>query len=105
VPSSAQTRDLVDAAALRRMKSGAFLINTSRAAIVNREALLDAVAGGHLGGVGLDVLYEEPAADDEPLLNYANVIVTPHLAGASRMNGLADLQDMLISIWQGIRGR
>jgi phosphoglycerate dehydrogenase-like enzyme len=105
VPSSAQTRDLVDAAALRRMKSGAFLINTSRAAIVNREALLDAVAGGHLGGVGLDVLYEEPAADDEPLLNYANVIVTPHLAGASRMNGLADLNDMLISIWQGIRGR
>ena len=37
------------------MKSGAFLINTSRAAIVNRQGLLDAVAGGHLGGVGLDV--------------------------------------------------
>ena len=103
VPSSAETRDLVDAAALRRMKCGAFLVNTSRAAIVNQQALLDAIASGHLGGVGLDVLYEEPAANDEPLLRYQNVILTPHVAGASRMNGLADLQDMLIGIWQGIR--
>lgn len=105
VPFSAETRDLVDAAALRRMKRGAFLINTSRAAIVNQQALLDAVASGHLGGVGLDVLYEEPAANDEPLLRYDNVILTPHVAGASRMNGLADLQDMLIGIWQGVRNR
>lgn len=103
VPFSAETRDLVDVAALRRMKRGAFLINTSRAAIVNQQALLDAVASGHLAGVGLDVLYEEPAANDEPLLRYDNVILTPHVAGASRMNGLADLQDMLIGIWQGIR--
>lgn len=102
VPSSAETRDLVDAAALGRMKRGASLINTSRAAIVNRQALLDAVASGHLGGVGLDVLYEEPAANDEPLLRHQNVILTPHVAGASRMNGLADMQDMLIGIWHGL---
>ncbi len=53
VPSVAETRDLIDAAALRRMKRGAFLINTSRAAIINREALLDAIASGHLGEMWL----------------------------------------------------
>ncbi len=105
VPSTSGTRDLVDETALARMKPGAFLINTSRAEIVNRQALLDAVTSGHLAGVGLDVLHDEPAAEDEPLLRYPNVIVTPHCAGASRVNGWADMEDMLIEIWKGIRGQ
>lgn len=98
VPSGPATRDLVDASALSRMKRGAFLINTSRAAVVNRQALLDALANGPMAAAGFDVLYEEPLADDDPLLRYENVILTPHVAGGSRMNGLSDMEDMLVGI-------
>jgi phosphoglycerate dehydrogenase-like enzyme len=98
VPSGPATRDLVDASALRRMKRGAFLINTSRASVVNREALLDALANGPIAAAALDVLYEEPLADDDPLLRCENVILTPHVAGGSRMNGLADMEEMLVGI-------
>ncbi len=98
VPLNAATRGLVGAAALRRMKRGAFLLNISRASIVDRAALVDAVESRHLGGVGLDVLYHEPTTPDDPLLRHENVIVTPHIAGASRMNSLLDIEEMLLGI-------
>lgn len=98
VPSNAQTRDLIDRVAFSRMKRGAFLINTSRAEIVNREALIEAIDSGHLGGAGLDVHHREPMAADDPLLRRHNVITTPHLAGGSRLNALADLEEMILGI-------
>lgn len=103
VRSNAQTRDLVGRAALARMKRGAFLINTSRAEIVNRKALIEALESGHLGGAGFDVLHREPTTPDDPLLNHHNVILTPHLAGGSRLNGLTDLEEMLLGIWHELR--
>jgi len=105
VPLNSATRGLVDAATLRRMKRGAFLINISRASIVDRAALVDAVESGHLGGVGLDVLYREPTTPDDPLLHHENVIVTPHIAGASRMNSLMDIEEMLIGIARALSRR
>jgi phosphoglycerate dehydrogenase-like enzyme len=51
-----------------------------------------------LGGAALDVLYKEPDTEDDPLLSFSNVLLTPHIAGASRMNGLADMEDMLTQI-------
>jgi phosphoglycerate dehydrogenase-like enzyme len=103
VPLSGETKDLVDRAALGRMKPGAYLVNTSRAEIVNHDALLDALESGHLGGAGLDVLYQEPARGDEPLLRLENVVLTPHLGGASRLNGLNDAQEMLLGIHHCLR--
>jgi phosphoglycerate dehydrogenase-like enzyme len=98
IPLSEQTKGLVDHAALSLMKPGAYLVNTSRAEIVNHEALVAMLESGHLGGIGLDVLYQEPALENEPLLRFSNVILTPHLAGASRLNGLNDAQEMLLDI-------
>ncbi len=103
VRSNAQTRDLVDRAAFARMRRGAFLINTSRAAIVNRGALIEALDSGHLAGAALDVLYHEPTTADDPLLHRYNVITTPHLAGGSRLNGLTDLEQMMLGIWHSLR--
>lgn len=104
VPLSGDTRDLVDYAALSRMKPGACLVNTSRAEIVNHEALVALLESGHLGGAGLDVLYQEPAVEDEPLLRFGNVILTPHLGGASRLNGLDDAGEMLLNIRNHLQG-
>jgi phosphoglycerate dehydrogenase-like enzyme len=98
IPLSDATRDLVNQATLARMQRGAYLINTSRAEIVNHQALVAALQSGQLGGAGLDVLYQEPAQESEPLLALDNVVLTPHLGGASRRNSLADMRDMLRGI-------
>lgn len=76
---SARTRGLLGAADLRRMKSTAFLINTSRAPIVDRDALVQALREGWIAGAGLDVFEEEPPPPDDPLRSLPNVLATPHL--------------------------
>jgi len=82
VPLTDQTRNLVNAATLAKMKKGAILVNCARGGIVDEKALADAIASGHLGGAALDVFEKEPPAADHPLFALENVVVTPHL-GAS----------------------
>ena len=77
-PLSDETRGLVSARLLGLMKSSAFLINTARGPIVDERALHDALASGRLAGAGLDVFEEEPTPVSNPLLQFDNVIVTPH---------------------------
>jgi phosphoglycerate dehydrogenase-like enzyme len=89
------TRDFIGATELKQMRPGALLINTARAAIVNREALIVALTTGHLGGAGFDVMYQEPTAPDDPILQIPNLLLTPHLAGGTRWNALADMEEML----------
>jgi phosphoglycerate dehydrogenase-like enzyme len=98
VPFSEETKDLVDSSALDLMTRGSFLINTSRAPIVNHDALVKALQNGHLAGAACDVHYTEPVLENEPLLNMYQVILTPHLGGGSRMNGLLDAEEMLLKI-------
>jgi D-3-phosphoglycerate dehydrogenase len=82
-PHNAETEHAIDAAALRRMKPTAGLINTARGPIVDEAALIEALRGGVIAGAGLDVTEQEPAVVDNPLLSMDNVIVTPHIASAS----------------------
>lgn len=83
---SDRTRSLVDAAALTHLREHAYLINTSRAAIVDREALLDALRDRRIAGAGLDVFETEPLPADDELRTLPNVLATPHLGYVTRRN-------------------
>ena len=80
---SAETEHLIDSAALKKMKPGAYLINVSRGPVVDEAALVDALRSGTIAGAGIDVYEEEPPAADNPLWELSNIIVTPHRAGFS----------------------
>jgi D-3-phosphoglycerate dehydrogenase len=79
-PLTPETRHLVGAVELRKMRRGAFLVNTSRGPLLDLAAVREALDTGHLGGVALDVLETEPPEADDLLLRHPDVIVTPHAA-------------------------
>jgi D-3-phosphoglycerate dehydrogenase len=87
VPETPQTRDLIGAQQLARMKPGACLLNASRGTVVVIEALADAIRSGHLGGAAVDVYPEEPESNSDgfasPLRGLPNVILTPHIGGST----------------------
>nr|WP_253295925.1 NAD(P)-dependent oxidoreductase [Enterococcus raffinosus] len=76
-----ETQNLINHSLLRLMKPSAYLINTARPDIINRADLLDCLTKKQIAGAGLDVLWEEPIASDEPLLALDNVVITSHIAG------------------------
>ncbi len=83
VPLMVETRHLISDAQFQKMKPNAFIINTSRGAVIDEAALIRALEAGRIAGAGLDVFEKEPPAPDNPLLHMDNVTVTPHAADYS----------------------
>lgn len=84
-PLLPETRNLIDAAAMRKMKNGAFLINTARGGIINEDDLIAALRSGQIGGAALDVFADEPLTK-ETAAKFAgapNLIMTPHISGVT----------------------
>jgi len=80
LPLLPSTQGIINEDALRRMKAGAYLINSSRGRVVDQQALIRALQEGWIAGAGLDVFDPEPLPADSPLLRLENVVVTPHMA-------------------------
>ncbi len=78
-----ESRGLLDRQAFEKMKPSAYLINTARAAVIDQPALLQALRSGRITGAALDVYWYEPLPANHPLLSFDNVILTPHLGGAT----------------------
>ena len=102
LPLTNATEGMIDAAAFRRMKPGALLVNISRAAIIDRAALIEALESGRLGGAGLDVHYAEPGEADDPLKRFDNTVLTPHNAVASRVNATADMEELVANLAEAV---
>jgi D-3-phosphoglycerate dehydrogenase len=79
---SPQTQNLVNADSIKKMKTGARIINAARGELIDESALADAIKSGKLGGAAVDVFNEEPPKNS-PLIGLANVIATPHVAGST----------------------
>ena len=82
VPLTEKTRNIIDSKAIKKLKSGAIVINCARGGLVDEQALADAVLKNKIAGAAFDVFEKEPATDS-PLFNIPNVVVTPHLGAAT----------------------
>lgn len=82
-PSTPQTRHLLNAAALARLKRGSLIVNLARGDLIDTPALIDALRSGHIAGAALDVCDPEPVPADSPLRAMDNVLLAPHIASVS----------------------
>ena len=99
-PLTKETEKLVDAEALARMKSSAYLVNVARGRVVDEAALVEALAARRIAGAGIDVTVEEPLAPNSPLWGMEHVLLTPHTAGETRR-----YEDNVIEILRDNLGR
>jgi glyoxylate reductase len=104
VPLTPETRGLIDMGAFQKMKKNAVLINTSRGAVVDQQALLSALESGLIRGAGLDVTDPEPLPPDHPLYQLDNCLITPHI-GSATYNTRKKMAEIAVSnLRAGING-
>ena len=99
-----ETIGLIGREQLARMKKNAYVINTARASVFEREAFYDALLNKRIAGAGLDVFHKEPLEPDEPLLDLDYVVLTPHIAGASTVLTLHHSRLVTEDVGRFVRG-
>jgi phosphoglycerate dehydrogenase-like enzyme len=104
VPLTTQTRHMIGAAQLARMKRGAYLVNASRGGLVDEAALVSALQSGHLAGAALDVFETEPMPPGHPLSRLTNVVLTPHIAAGTRDALTAKMRALFANLVRFYRG-
>jgi D-3-phosphoglycerate dehydrogenase len=95
VPLCAETKGLIGAKEIGLMKKSAYLINTSRGAVIDEKALTDALKEGRIAGAGLDVFEKEPISKNSLLIELGNTVLTPHVASSTREAREA-MKDMVV---------
>ncbi len=98
LPTLPATRNMLGREELACIKPGACIVNVGNAPLINRDALLEVLRVGTLAGFALDVHYQEPVADDDELLGFDNVILTPRMAGSPRANALRDFEELIAGL-------
>lgn len=104
LPHDASTTNLLDRERLALTKTGACIINVSRAEVIERNALIEVLRSGRLGGFALDAQYQEPGRSDDELLSFDNVILMPHMGASPRTNGLQDIAEMIKNLAGALAG-
>lgn len=104
-PLTEATHHLIDQTALAQMKKGAVLINTARGAVVDQDAVLEAVVSGHLGAAGLDVTTPEPLPAHHALMQTERVVVTPHIGSSSLGTRTRMAEIAVANLMAGLEGR
>ncbi|MDD4160330.1 MAG: hydroxyacid dehydrogenase [Synergistaceae bacterium] len=100
-----ETRGFIDRKKLQKMKKSAYLVNTARGALVDEEALAEALREKCIAGAGIDVYSMEPTSADNPLLALDNVLCTPHLAGWTKECLARETQGTTDSVIQILKGQ
>ena len=104
VPLTPETRSLIGAPALARMKPAAILVNTARGGIVDEAAVAEAIRAGRFGGAGLDVIVDEPLKPGHPLSDVPNLILTPHVAGVTEEGMIRMAETSVEEVLRVLRG-
>jgi len=104
VPLTPETRSLIGAPALARMKPAAILVNTARGGIVDEAAVAEAIRAGRFGGAGLDVVVDEPLKPGHPLSDVPNLILTPHVAGVTEEGMIRMAETSVEEVLRVLRG-
>lgn len=94
LPNTPETKGIIDNAAFNAMKPTAYLINVSRGALIDEDALIAAMRAGKIAGAGLDVTSTDPIPQDSPLWDLPNTLITPHIATES-----VKLSDAVVDFW------
>jgi len=84
LPLTHQTRNILDEVAFKAMKNSGYLINVGRGGLIDEQALIRAISTKQIAGAALDVFAQEPLAQDSPLWDLENVLITPHISGISQ---------------------
>lgn len=104
VPLTKDTKHLINAETLKKMKRGAYLINNARGPVVSEAALVDALKSGHLGGAGMDTYEVEPPPGITPFAEFRNVVLTPHHAPGTIESMKLKMNDIFANIDRFRRG-